>query len=186
MNSNKQFTIVLITVLVLGICVAVGIYLYMRTLPPVVTPTEELLTATTTSPGGVSAVGVFYIALEDGGKQGEAIGCGDSVVLATRQVATTTAPLRAALVTLLADKRQMVEGGLYNSLYQSNLAIDSLSISASGVATVRLSGQYALGGVCDSPRFVAQIKETVEQFPTVTSSNIFINSESLETVGSEQ
>jgi hypothetical protein len=135
---------------------------------------------------GATSVSLFYIDLEDGGKKGDLVGCGDSVVAVSKKIPTTTAPLRAALDALLADTRQTLEGGLYNSLYQSTLSVESIVISATGVATVKLSGQVALGGVCDDPRFAAQLKKTIEQFPTVISSNIFINGKTLESVVSQK
>jgi hypothetical protein len=130
----------------------------------------------TAAPATFTSVQIYLIALEDSGASGEAVGCGDSVVPVDIQVSPTPAPLRAALETLLAIKTQYYgESGLYNALYQSNLSIDSLSIDENGKATVRLTGQTALGGECDDPRFKAQLEKTVGQFSTVKSAEIFIN-----------
>jgi hypothetical protein len=50
-------------------------------------------------------------------------------------------------------------------LYQSNLIVDSVMIDSSGAATVNLSGELMLGGVCDVPRVEAQLENAVAQFP---------------------
>ena len=43
-----------------------------------------------------------------------------------------------------------------------------------------------LGGVCDSPRFEAQIEQTALQFSTVSNVEVFINDIPLEDVLSQQ
>ena len=43
-----------------------------------------------------------------------------------------------------------------------------------------------LGGVCDSPRFEAQIEQTALQFSTVSSVEVFINDIPLQDVLSQQ
>ncbi len=136
--------------------------------------------------GITSQVKVYYIAVGDNGKTGKEIGCGDSLVPVTVNIAPTQAPLRAALEALFADKTQFAtSSGLMNSLYQSSLKLDSATV-ASGTAMVRISGQVALGGVCDDPRFVYQIKNTVAQFPSVHDAVILLNDKLLETYFSEK
>jgi len=94
-------------------------------------------------------------------------------------ITPTIGVLRAALTKLLTIKTRFYgESGLYNSLYQSNLSIDSLNLQ-NGVATIRLSGTISLGGVCDTPRFQAQLEQTVLQFSTIKQANIFINDQPL-------
>jgi hypothetical protein len=140
-------------------------------------------TATTTPPASTArsnAVKVYYIAPEDNGASGKKIGCNDSAVSVTRTVTPTQSPLRAALETLLADKNQYFgESGLYNSLYQSNLSIQSLSI-VNGTANIKLAGTFQLGGTCDAPRFKAQLEETAKQFSTVKNAVIFINNKPID------
>jgi hypothetical protein len=131
--------------------------------------------ATTPPPPSVSEVRIFMVALEDDGRSGRRIGCGDSIIPVTLQIAPTPAPLRAALNELLAVKTQSYgASGLYNALYQSDLRIDRLAITG-GRATVELSGQVRLSGACDTPRAQAQLEETVRQFASVTSAEIFLN-----------
>jgi hypothetical protein len=110
---------------------------------------------------------------------GKAIGCNDSVVPVTVDITPTQAPLRPSLEKLLANKnRDYGQSGFVNALYQSNLKIDSAVVS-NGVAIVKLSGSMMLGGVCDSPRVQAQLEETVKQFPTVKTADIYINNQKL-------
>lgn len=140
-------------------------------LPPTQTPTP------TTGPSQAAAqtVKIFLIAIGDNGVSGKLVGCGDSAVPVEVQIAPTSGVLRAALEQLFAIKTQYYgESGLYDSLYQSNLSIASLEI-VDGVAEMRLSGNLALGGECDSPRVQAQLEETALQFSTVQSVEIYIN-----------
>jgi hypothetical protein len=133
--------------------------------------------------GTITQVKIYLIAVDDHGKTGTKIGCGDSVVGVDKQISATNAPLRSALTELLAVKtKDYGQSGLYNALYQSNLSIDSLTINPDGEAVVNLSGTYQLGGVCDNPRFQSQLTSTVKQFPSVKSVKIFINKIPLETI----
>lgn len=146
----------------------------------------EILPSQPQPPGTVSSVKLFFIALNDNGQSGKKIGCGDSVVPVQVSIEPTTAPLRAALEKLFSIKTQFYgQSGLYNALYQSNLHVDD-AVVANGTATVHLSGSTALGGVCDDPRFGAQITETILQFPTVNTAVVFINGQRLEDFLSER
>ncbi|HLG25211.1 MAG TPA: GerMN domain-containing protein [Candidatus Gracilibacteria bacterium] len=127
-----------------------------------------------------SEIKLFYIALGDEGKSGKKIGCGDSVVAVKKSIAPTAAPLTAALESLLSYKDQTYgETGLRNFLTSPTLKLESVNF-VEGKATVNLSGEFLLGGVCDSPRVEAQLKETVLQFPTVTEVEIFVDGKKLE------
>lgn len=151
------------------------------------TPTRQA-TATRTPPAaaGMMRVKIFFVALNDNGKSGKQIGCNDSIVSVERSVPLTTAPLTAALKELLSiHDRNYGQSGLYNSLYQSNLKVDSVSIVA-GKATINLSGTVTLGGACDNPRFASQIQETALQFSTVKQVAVFINGIPLEKILSEK
>lgn len=130
-------------------------------------------------------VKIYLVALGDGTVSGpttDQIGCGDTVVGVDREVPYTPAPLRAALTELLSlHDRNYGESGLYNSLYRSHLSIDSLAIDK-GIATIKLVGTHQLGGVCDNPRFEAQLIRTALQFPSVTKAEYFINGVALKNV----
>jgi len=123
----------------------------------------------------VDRVKVFLVAIGDEGKAGKAIGCGDSLVAVERQIQPTSEPLKAAYQELLSiHDREYGQSGLYNALYQCDLKVDSVTL-ASGKATVRLSGQTALGGECDNPRVGAQLTEIALQFPTVKEVAVYVN-----------
>lgn len=81
-----------------------------------------------------------------------------------------------SLNELFKSKGQSIYGhsGLYNSLYQSNLSIESLNI-INREAVIRLKGNLVLGGVCDNPRAKAQLEESALQFSTVDKASVFIN-----------
>jgi hypothetical protein len=131
-------------------------------------------------------VKVFMVALGDNGKSGKKIGCDDSVVAVNRTIPSTSAPLTAALKELLAVRQRTYgESGLYNALYQSNLKVAGVAL-VSRKATVNLTGTVLLGGVCDSPRFAAQIQETALQFPTVGEVAVTINGVPLDKFLSEK
>ncbi len=131
---------------------------------------EVRLGTPTPTPGTVNQVQIFLVSPGTGN-----VGCGDELVPITRRITPTTAPLTAALNELFNLKTQTIgESGLYNALYQSDLRLESASIT-NGRATINISGQLRINGVCDDPRVIAQIERTVFQFPTVTSAEIFLN-----------
>ncbi len=169
------------------------------TLPPpvsvILSPTAPLVipagpaTATPTTPPAASAqptpgqtVQIYLIALEDNGRSGPAVGCGDSAVPVRVGIPSTRGVLRAALNALLASKDQFYgESGLYNVFYQSNLTLDNVTI-IDGTAAITLSGTLAIGGACDNPRVAAQLEQTALQFSTVSDVEITLNGEALEDV----
>lgn len=157
------------------------------TLPaPPVTPTSALPSPPTATVPAAQSVAIYLIALEDNGRSGTQIGCGDSVVPVQVQIAPTRGVLRAALEQLLAlDQPYYGQSGLYDALYPSDLRIDEVSV-ADGLATIRLSGSLRLGGVCDNPRVQAQLEQTALQFSTVNRTAILINERPLEEVLSEK
>lgn len=161
-------------------------------------PTSKVPTPSSTQPSllgqqtqrptaAVDNVKVFFIALSDNGSKGKRIGCGDSVVSVNKKITPTTDPLKAALETLLANKEQFnPQTGLYNAFYQSDLKLQSVSVSKGGLATVHLIGSQALSGVCDDPRIIAQLTETAKQFSSVTNVQFFINGYPIEQLLSGQ
>ncbi len=146
--------------------------------PPSPTPPAPDPTAEPTQ--GTMKVKIFLIAVDDQGKSGAAVGCGDSAVPVEVEVPSTQGVLRAALEALLSIKQQYYgQSGLYNALYQSDLRIDSLTLT-DGKAAVSLTGKMSLGGECDNPRFEAQITQTILQFPGVTVADVTINGRPLQ------
>lgn len=124
-------------------------------------------------------VNVYFVALEDGGRQGTEIGCGDSLIALQRNIASTDNQLEATMNELLSNGQRTVgETGLYNALYQSDLEVESADVE-NGVATVNLQGEFSIGGACDTPRVEEQLTQTASQFPNVTSVRILINGQEL-------
>ena len=95
------------------------------------------------------------------------------------EITPTLGVLKAALQSLLALKtRDYGMSGLYNALYQSTLAVQSVSL-INGEAIIQLSGTFLLGGECDNPRVEAQLTQTAMQFPTVQTVSIYVNGKTL-------
>jgi hypothetical protein len=155
----------------------------MVTSVPTTNPSATSLPPAATASSGASTVKIFLIAINDNGVRGPKIGCGDSIIPVDVPISPTLGVLRAALTKLLSIKTRFFggESDLYNSLYQSNLNIDNLSIQ-NGLATIWLSGTVQLGGVCDTPRFQAQLEQTALQFSTIKQVDIFINNKPLSEV----
>ena len=134
-----------------------------------------------------SQVSFYLVALEDNGKSGIPIGCGDSLVAITRQVEPTTDPVTAALEQLFLQKTQFLsESGLYTSLYQSDLKVQSIVYGPGGDVWVELTGTYLLGGVCDNPRFQGQIEQTIRATSHVSAVNVTINGKPLHEIVSNR
>ncbi|MEZ4617585.1 MAG: GerMN domain-containing protein [Caldilineaceae bacterium] len=122
---------------------------------------------------------IYLVALEDAGRTGMEIGCGDSVVAVEVEIEPTISPLTAALGELFdINDRFYGQSGLYNALYQSDLAVERIDI-VDGVASIYLTGTLRVGGVCDEPRVRAQIEETALQYYTVDEVRIYVNGEPL-------
>ncbi len=146
-------------------------------------------TQPTSTPLPAAKTNIFLIALEDGGATGMLVGCGDSLIPVPYGEWYPTVTFRQiayALTDFLALHDQFYgESGLYNALYQSDLTVQNVNIDASGFATVDLSGQLVLGGVCDGPRVKAQLEQTILQFG-VTGVTVTINGTPLDNLISGQ
>jgi hypothetical protein len=102
---------------------------------------------------------MYLIALEDGGKSGPAIGCGDSLVAVDLPVND----LKLAVRQLLDNRARLYgQSGLYNALYQSDLQLNSIERTNEGISA-NLTGKLVLGGECDNPRVKAQLEATLRQ-----------------------
>jgi hypothetical protein len=123
-----------------------------------------------------STVRMYLIALNDHGRSGKQVGCGDSLVPVVAAVAPAThTPLRSALRALLqVHTRFYGQSGLYTALSAATLSIGRVTIMH-GHASVYLHGRLNLAGECDNPRVRAQLTATVMQFPSVHSATIYIN-----------
>ena len=129
---------------------------------------------------GSVQVKLYFVVLNDNGKSGKLVGCGDSLVAVDRDIPHSASPLTDTLTALFAVKTQYYgQSGLYNALYQSDLKVEGVS-AHNGVFRVNLVGKTQLGGECDDPRFIGQIRETALQFPTVKQVDIYVNGTPIE------
>ncbi|MDF2676914.1 MAG: hypothetical protein K0Q97_1227 [Bacillota bacterium] len=128
----------------------------------------------------ITKTNIYLVAIEDNGKGGKKLETGDSLIPVELDITPSINPLEATLNNLLSIKDQFYgESGLYNALYQSNLTVDSTVIK-DDIAEIRLSGNFALGGVMDGPRAKAQIEETAMQFDNVKSVNIYVDDKTID------
>ena len=200
MNTPKQDRSSLYILLIIIALPILGLAAYFLTAKPIAsdslqnTPDTLTTEASSTNPtsqgttthSGVSKIKNYYVAVGDAGKSGMKFGCDDSLVYVVKEIPSTQAPLRASLEALFADHNQFYgKTGLMNALYQSQLIVDS-AVVANGVANIKITGAVTLGGICDDPRFVEQIKGTVTQFPSITSANITVNGKALASFLSEK
>ena len=148
----------------------------LPSLTPLPTFTPIRLPPTSSPSQGADSIKIFLIALEDNSATGKKIGCNDSAIPVLIHIEPTLGVLRGSLNELfkLEGEREYGLSGLYNSLYQSHLSIDSLNI-VNREAIIKLSGNLISGGVCDDPRIQAQLEETALQFNTIDKVSIFIN-----------
>ncbi len=154
-------------------------------------PTTTPITSASAVPFASSAseqqtIKVYLVALEDQGKSGPKIGCGDSIIAVDRTVTKTPAVLKATLDELLSLKKENYQqAGLYSAFYNSDLKTES-AVIVNGKATVKLTGVLSIGGVCDNPRVQEQLTQTIKQFPTVKEAEIFINNKPITELLSEK
>lgn len=145
---------------------------------PTFTPTADPHAPTRVPPATPQTrlVELVLIAIDDNGRSGELVGCGDSAVVVQREVTAYTAdPLRTALEALLAIReRAYGESGLVNALYQAELTVGALEVDK-GTARVALSGTLMLSGVCDIPRAEAQLAGTIRRAAGVQNVEITLN-----------
>jgi hypothetical protein len=128
---------------------------------------------------GTQAIKIYLVALGDDGQTGKKIGCGDSLVPVTRTIKKTVAPLTAALRELLLTPQRSDETpGLENFWKGRGLNVKSVSLRNS-TATIHLSGEVFVAGVCDLPRIESQIEATAQQFPNVKRVKVFIGKRTL-------
>lgn len=124
-------------------------------------------------------VKIYLVALGDDGKTGKKIGCGDSLISVNHSIAKTAAPLTAAVRELLATPEH-ADGTpqLENFWKGRQLRVQSVALR-SGTATIRITGELAVAGICDEPRIESQIEATAKQFSTVKRVKVFVNNRTL-------
>src|SRR3989344_5488451 len=180
MGSNMRNLI--LTLIALIVILGGGYYWYSTTngngtTPPVSTTTPPQATSTPPATTTTPATSTVMIAVLDtaGTSSGKPRAC-DKVILVPRTVATTTAPLTAALQNLFAISTTSVSG-YFNYIARTNatLKFDRATV-ANGTANIYLTGSLSgLAGVCDDPRASIQIEETALQFGTVQRVQLYLN-----------
>ena len=121
-------------------------------------PSHAASGTTTPEPRSVPLT-LYYVAVDDGGKAGARIGCGDSLVAVQTAPVTFTDQIAATLKAALADHdEEHGASGLRNALAQSRLNYVSSSVAGDTV-TVKLSGSLVSGGTCDTPRIEGQLEQ---------------------------
>lgn len=122
---------------------------------------------------------IYLIELEDGGVNGRRIGCGDSAVAVEVPLERRQAALQGSLEALLSkDETYDDRSGLYNALHASRLEIERIERTGAEVK-VNLKGYLEIGDECDSPRVLAQLTETVLQFPDVQRATFYLEGKPL-------
>jgi hypothetical protein len=134
------------------------------------------VTAPPPTPDMADAIVIYYIIKGTGGP----VSCGDSLYAVNTGLPRTgdvAADATTALKRLFAYRYEF-NGSLYQSLYQSNITVDSVTFKPSiGVISIRLGGTYVrTGDDCDNSRARAQIWQTIRQFSEVKTVDIFLNS----------
>jgi len=128
---------------------------------------------------GTGYYDLYFVAVGDNGQQGDKIGCGDSIVPIKRQTVSDT-QLSDVYQDLLDIHDYDFTPGLKNALWQSQLTLESVDITA-GTAFVTLKGTIVQSDKkCDAPRIKAQLEQTAKQFDGVKDVQITVNGQSLD------
>lgn len=144
-------------------------------------PPDDLKATTSTN-----KVRVFLIRRGGGegtGDAGRKVGCHDDAVPVTVTLPQRTPALEGALEGLFSLGRDPYDEhtGLYNSLHASPLAIEKIE-RRGAEATVRLKGYLEVGDACDGQRALAQLTETVLQFPDVRHVRFYLEGQPLQEI----
>lgn len=174
-----------LTVIVAVVAILFIVFMWMQNSAPVdlatITPTTTPETIPVETAASTSSV---QLAMLDTAQvsNGPARGC-DKVVMINQQIPSTTAPLTAAMNALFAISTTSV-GGWFNYIPRTSatLQFDHATV-VSGTANIYLTGSLSgLAGICDDPRTEIQIEETAKQFPTVSSVQLYLNNQAVETL----
>lgn len=121
---------------------------------------------------------IFLIAIEDHGKAGPDVGCGDSAVPVEVELPAPKPALRGSLEALLSAGKSHESAGYYNALANSPLRLQRIERSGDR-ARIYLTGYLELGGECDSPRVLSQLDETATQFRDLQKAEFFLDGKPL-------
>lgn len=122
-------------------------------------------------------VRVFLIDREE---QGERPACGEKAVPVEVTLPLETPALQGSLDGLFALGRDPFDTrtGLYNALHASPLTLERIERNGPA-AVIRLHGYLELGEPCDADRALAQLTETVLQFPDVQQVQFYLEGKPL-------
>jgi hypothetical protein len=125
-------------------------------------------------------VRVFLIAPKDGGSQGRKVACDDSAVPVEVDLPVAAPALEGSLEGLfsLGPGAWDTRTGFYNALHASPLTIARID-RRGAEAVVQLGGYLELGDACDGRRALAQLTETVLQFPDVQRVQFYLEGKPL-------
>ncbi len=118
---------------------------------------------------------VYLVALGDNGQSGDLIGCEDSIIPVQIPVDSHGDTIVQTIQELVATESPFGESGLYNALTMAQIEVESVVIDENSLATVHLTGQIPVAGVCDIPRVVEQLERTVLAVPEVEDVEIYLN-----------
>lgn len=136
---------------------------------------------------GKTKLQVAVVKMEDDGKSGEKIGCGDSIIYIEKTAEgiklEDSRKIQLALKELFAIGATTVEGPYYNGLQHSkNLNVDSVNETNNGdssIVSVLISGELISAGTCDDPRISEQIYSTIEANSSADKIEVLINDKDL-------
>ena len=136
---------------------------------------------------------LYGVILEDGGQNGEVVGCGDSLVPAVYYTSENfknvkkgmvkeshiADVIRALFITSNesiggADDNEFGNGVLYTAAHQPDLTVEGIETNGD-TANVFMSGTITLGGACDTPRFVRQLEKTAIQFEGIDYARFYLD-----------
>lgn len=127
------------------------------------------------APPNTRKVTVFLVKLDDNGKSGRRIGCGDSLVPVSRVVPANRPPLLAAISALLAVPQKLPGNPKLQNFWRGRrLKIQSVATSGR-TATIRLAGDLVVSGVCDQPRIEEQIYATARRAAAIRDVDVYLN-----------
>ena len=141
-----------------------------------------------TEPELETTLQIAVVKMEDDGKTGEKIGCGDSIIYIEKTAEGTkleeTKKIQLALKELFAIGVTAVDNEYYNGLQHSkNLKVESVNKTNNGdnsIISVILSGELISAGTCDDPRIKEQIYSTVKANSSADEVQVYINDQELE------
>ena len=143
-----------------------------------VRPTDTPVTTTTGPKVTVASLSLFFVA-EGDASAGAPVGCGDSLVMVETEKVTFVDQVKVTFDRLLSNHSMRYgQSGLYNSLYQSDLTFVK-SQKIGDTVLVELAGKLLIGGECDGPRVVAQLKQTAKVAAGTGDADVLINGESV-------